>query len=86
VLTTLKNELFELICTGAELEDIMVRNQCQQLFTHVLTTILDQNLSLREELEVLLVKVVLKPAVSLAKRLSGPETKKTSASSSSSSA
>jgi hypothetical protein len=26
VLTNLKNELFELICTGAELEDIMVRN------------------------------------------------------------
>ena len=28
VLVALKKELFELICTGAELEDIMVRNQC----------------------------------------------------------
>ena len=28
ILIRLKGELFELICTGAELEDILVRNQC----------------------------------------------------------
>lgn len=46
VLLALKQELFELVCTGAELEDIMVRNQCQQLFTYVLTQILDNKLAL----------------------------------------
>ena len=39
------------------------------MFTFVLTVILEQNLPLREELEILLVKVVLKPALTLAKKL-----------------
>ena len=36
-LLPLKSEIFELICTGAEIEDIMVRNQSQQLFSFFLT-------------------------------------------------
>jgi hypothetical protein len=64
-LLSIKSDIFELICTGAELEDIMVRNQSQQLFTYLLTQILNQNMPLREELEYLYVKIVLKPALTL---------------------
>jgi hypothetical protein len=54
----------------------MIRNQAQQLFTSLLCLILDNKLPLREELEILLVKVVLKPAINLAKKLSPSDTSK----------
>ena len=76
LILTLKNDLFEVICTGAECEDVLVRNQTQILFTYVLQQILSGDIPLREELEILLVKVVLKPTVTLAqqyhRRLGGP--------------
>ena len=76
LILNLKNDLFEVICTGAECEDILVRNQTQILFTYVLQQILSENIPLREELEILIVKVALKPTVTLAqqfhKRLGGP--------------
>jgi hypothetical protein len=67
---TYKKELFEIVCRSAEQEDITIRAQAQQLLSFMLIFILDRELPLREELEILLVKVVLKPAVSLMKRLS----------------
>jgi hypothetical protein len=79
LILTLKHDLFEVICTGAECEDVLVRNQTQILFTYVLQQILSGNIPLREELEILLVKVVLKPTVTLAqqyhRRLGGPQQK-----------
>lgn len=69
IIIELKSNLSEIICLGAENEDIMIRNQAQQLFTPILNFILDHHLPLREELEALLVKVVLKPALQLAKKL-----------------
>jgi len=41
----------------------MIRNQAQQAFTLVLKVILENNISMREELELLLVKVALKPCI-----------------------
>ena len=63
-----KNEVFETICLGAECDDIMIRNQSQQLFTYILKLILSNSIPLREELEILLVKVVLKPALLLVRK------------------
>ncbi len=81
-----KNKLFEVVCTAAEFDDIMIRNQAQQLFTFMLQHILDRNLPLREELEILLVKIVLKPALTLAKKLAPQDQNKKASSTSSSGA
>jgi hypothetical protein len=69
MISTLRIPLIEIICVSSEFDDIMIRNQSQQLFSFLLTAILDNKMPLREELEVLLVKVVLKPALTLAKKL-----------------
>ena len=69
MISTLRVPLIEIICVSSEFDDIMIRNQSQQLFSFLLTAILDNKIPLREELEVLLVKVVLKPALTLAKKL-----------------
>ena len=47
----------------------MVRNQAQQLFTYLLPKILDLNLPMREEIEVMYVKIVLKPQERLNQKL-----------------
>ena len=60
-----KDSLFETLCLGAEQEDIMIRNQTQQLFSYLLSMILECKLPMREELEILLVKIVMKPALLL---------------------
>lgn len=69
IILSLKAPLCEVICTSAENEDLTIRAQSQQLFTFLLHTILSEGLPLREELEICLVKVVLKPAVNLMKKL-----------------
>jgi hypothetical protein len=68
-----KAQLIEVICLGSENEEIMVRNQAQQLFTYLTSLIFDNAIPMREELELMMVKVVFKPALQLAKKLESKE-------------
>jgi hypothetical protein len=69
---TLKKDIIEVLCLTAECEEVLIRNQAQILFTYLLHKILQHQLPMREELEILIVKIALKPAINLAKRL-GPQ-------------
>ena len=69
ILMAIKNTMIEVVCTGGELDDIMIRNQSQQLFTLLLKAILDLQLPLREELELMLTKLVLKPVITQTKKM-----------------
>ncbi|CDW90832.1 sec7 domain containing protein [Stylonychia lemnae] len=69
IIVTLKDKIIETLCICGEFDDIMIRNQAQQAFTLVLKVIVENKIPLREELELLLIKVALKPCIQLAKKL-----------------
>lgn len=56
-----KDLLMKIICQAGELNDLVVKIQTKNLFTILLPIIFTENLPMREELEILFVKVVLKP-------------------------
>ena len=60
-ITEHKTILMQLICLGGENPEIIVRSQAQQLFLFVLKQVLELRLPLREEIEFMYIKVVLKP-------------------------
>eukprot|EP00347_Sterkiella_histriomuscorum_P023819 403333278 len=69
LILTLKHNLVETLCIAAEYDDIIIRNQSQQAFTMLLKIIIECQIDLREELEVLLAKIALKPALKLLKKI-----------------
>lgn len=56
-----KDLIVEIVCKAGESQDLIVRNQGQQLFAFLMPKILELDLPMREELEVMYVKIVLKP-------------------------
>ena len=56
-----KEMIVEIVCKAGESQDLVVRNQGQQLFAFLMPRILELDLPMREELEVMYVKIVLKP-------------------------
>lgn len=69
----LKNVIIEVICVGGENDEIMIRNQSQQLFSLLLKIILDLKLAMREELELMFTKLVLKPIITQTKKMKTKE-------------
>jgi len=53
--------LMEMICLGGESQLIVIRSQAQSFFRFVLSKVFELNLELREELEIMFSKLVLKP-------------------------
>ena len=56
-----KEILFQVLCRAGEFNDIVVRNMAQLLFAQVLQKVLEYSIPYREEIEVLYVKLLLKP-------------------------
>lgn len=64
-----KEILFQVMCRAGEFNDIVVRNMAQLFFSYFLQQVLDLALPFREELEVLYVKLLLKPLEQLDAKL-----------------
>jgi hypothetical protein len=69
LITAHKDLLVEIVVRAGEISDLVVRNQGQQLFSFLLPKILELNLPMREEIEVMYVKIVLKPQERLNKKI-----------------
>jgi len=64
-----KEILFQVMCRAGEFSNIVVRNQAQLLFCQVLTKVLEFSIPFREEIEVLYVKLLLKPLEQLDQKM-----------------
>ena len=56
-----KEILFQIMCVAGEFQDIAIRSMAQLLFQQVLQKVLELEIPFREEIEVLYVKLLLKP-------------------------
>ena len=57
-----------MLCRAGEFDSIVIRNMAQLLFSSLMQQVLDLHVPFREELEVLYVKLLLKPLEQLDKR------------------
>jgi hypothetical protein len=62
-------QLIQFVCQASENQSIIIRNQAQQLFALLLKKVLQLRLPLREEIEVMFIKVALKPLLDLEQKL-----------------
>jgi len=81
-----KDLLIELVCLAGESKEIIIRCQAQALFTFFLRKILTLKLPYREEVEVMYIKLVLKPLEVLGRRPVGADQDASNSSSGASSA
>lgn len=56
-----KDLLMEMICLSGESTLIMIRSQAQSFFRFILAKVFELDLEVREELEIMFSKLVLKP-------------------------
>lgn len=65
--------IFNVLCRAGESQDIVVRNLAQLLFSHLLSTVLHLRVPYREQIEVLYVKLILKPLEQLEIRMNASQ-------------
>ena len=63
------DDIVEVVCISCEQNELLIKFQAQILFQYLFRIILDQMLPLREQLEIMYIRCVLKPVVTRVKKL-----------------